>query len=105
MRLNMGLGYFSTKYENSLLSDYSYWNLRGALTRSWLSGQLETTFRSQFQGVNRDPDKYGRLNLGAECGWQFLTNMRASGRLDWQTYTGDRDDSWMQIVVRLTQEF
>jgi hypothetical protein len=104
-RLNMGLGFLKTDYDAESKAAYSYWNLRTALSRGWLSGKLESTLRFQYQQVSRDPENYGRLNTGAECAWQFIDNMRLSARMDWQTYTGDREDSWMQIVVRLSQDF
>lgn len=104
-RLDTGLSFFSSDYDDGDMTDYSYWNLRGGLGRDWLAGKLKSALRTQFQSVERGSQAFTRLDLGGEVDWTFHRGMQLSSRVDWQSWSGDLEDSFLKVVLRLTQEF
>ena len=107
--LRLGLGWYDFGYKDELLSDNSYWNFHGSLNRNWLKGRLNTTLRTQVQGVTSGEGaaaaKYMRIDLGAEAGWTIRSGMSLASRLMYQGYSGDRDDGYFQVVLRFSQEW
>jgi len=109
LRLDTGLSVFSSDYDDAGMTDYGYWSLRGSLGRNWLGGRLAGALRAQFQDVGSESagttQDFTRLDLGGEVDWSWRTGMSLATRLDWQSWTGDRDDSFLKVWLRLTQDF
>jgi hypothetical protein len=111
--LNLGLAFYASDYDDPALSDYNYISLRSALDRDWLDGKLSSEVRLQLQqiGTEREEDAatisadYLRTDLGFRLGWRIREGLNLSSRLEWQGYSGDRDDSYMRVVCRLSQSF
>jgi hypothetical protein len=108
-RLEAGLTVYGSSYDDATLADYGYWNLRSALGRSWLGGRLHGTVRGQFQSVTSESastdQAFTRTDLGGQVDWNWRQGLALSGRLDWQSWAGDREDSFLKVVLRLSQEF
>ena len=109
LRLDAGFNIYGSDYDDATMPDYGYWSLRGALGRAWLNGRLQGTVRGQFQSVvsetGNSQDAFTRTDLGGEVGWKLRQGLDLAGRLDWQGWAGDRDDSFLKAVLRLSQEF
>jgi hypothetical protein len=109
LRLDTGLSVYSSDYDDAGMTDYGYWSLRGSLGRNWLGGRLNGALRAQFQDVGSESaglaQDFTRLDLGGEVDWTWRTGMSLSTRLDWQSWAGDRDDSFLKVLLRLSQDF
>lgn len=112
--LDVGLSFYDSDYDEEVLTDYQYVSLRFAVDRSWYEGRLKATLRSQFQQIgteqtdetgSKNSGDYLRTDLGFRVGWKILPNLDLSSRLEWQGYSGDRDDSYLRVVCRLSQSF
>ncbi|MFA7331666.1 MAG: hypothetical protein WC326_11405 [Candidatus Delongbacteria bacterium] len=108
-RLDAGFSIYGSDYDDRGMTDYSYWNLRGALGRDWLAGRLKSALRAQFQDVSSETGgvsgAFTRLDLGGELDWTLRQGLGLAGRVDWQSWAGDREDSFLKVVLRLSQDF
>ncbi len=120
MRSRLTVGMYTHEYNDDVLGERSWWNLRASLERDWIPDELSTSFRFAFQGLGSKVDEwngftfdeveddYSRLDLGAQASWVPLPNLRLESRLDFQFYSGERggedlSDTDMHIVLRLIQ--
>jgi hypothetical protein len=108
-RLDTGFTIYGSDYDDASQTDYGYWSLRAALGRAWLGGRLQATGRGQFQSVTSETgnaqDAFTRTDLGGDLSWRLRQGLDLTARLDWQSWAGDRDDSFLKTVLRLSQEF